>query len=75
MPTKHLDYFRSLVADDAHFPLTEAAIAVAQHAYPALDVQSVLDEIDALVIKRCPQAFSNLGAIKRLKDLLFFGIV
>ena len=43
MPTKQLDYFKSLVADDAHFPLTEAAIAVGQHAYPSLDVQSTLD--------------------------------
>ena len=43
MPTQQLDYFTSLVAEDEHFPLTEAAVAVAQHAYPDLDVQGVLD--------------------------------
>ena len=48
MPTQQLDYFSSLVAEDKHFPLTEAAIAVAQHAYPDLNVQGVLDHIDQL---------------------------
>ena len=43
MPTQQLDYFTSLVAEDEHLPLTEAAIAVAQHAYPDLNVQGVLD--------------------------------
>ena len=37
MPTKHLDYFASLVAEDQNLPLTEAAISVAQHAYPRTD--------------------------------------
>ena len=48
MPTQQLDYFTSLVAEDEHLPLTEAAIAVAQHAYPDLDVQGVLDRLDQL---------------------------
>ena len=39
MPTQQLDYFASLVSEDEHFPLTEAAIAVAQHSYPDLIVQ------------------------------------
>jgi regulator of sirC expression with transglutaminase-like and TPR domain len=45
-PTPHLDYFRSLVADDAQLPLTEAAFAIAQDAYPQLDVQSELVRLD-----------------------------
>jgi hypothetical protein len=48
MPTQQLDYFATLVAEDEHFPLTEACIAVAQHAFPDLDVQHILDEIDQL---------------------------
>ena len=48
MPTQQLDYFTSLVAEDEHLPLTEAAIAVAQHAYPDLDVQGVLDQLDEM---------------------------
>jgi len=43
-----IDYFATLVADDEAFPLTEAAIAVAQAEYPALDVQGVLAELDLL---------------------------
>jgi regulator of sirC expression with transglutaminase-like and TPR domain len=45
-PTPHLDYFRCLVADDAQLPLTEAAFAIAQDAYPQLDVQSELVRLD-----------------------------
>jgi hypothetical protein len=37
-----LEYFRSLVQSDAQFPLLEAAISLAQDAYPRLDVQQVL---------------------------------
>ena len=48
MPTQQLDYFATLVAEDEHFPLTAASIAVAQHAFPDLDVQHPLDEIDQL---------------------------
>jgi regulator of sirC expression with transglutaminase-like and TPR domain len=43
-----LEYFASLVADDAHFALTEAAISLAQDEEPALDAQMVLAEIDAV---------------------------
>ena len=43
-----LEYFASLVADDAHFALTEAAISLAQDEVPALDAQMVLAEIDAV---------------------------
>jgi regulator of sirC expression with transglutaminase-like and TPR domain len=45
-PTPQLDYFRALVADDASLPLTEAAFAIAQDAYPQLDVQTELVRLD-----------------------------
>lgn len=43
-----LDYFASLVADDASLSLVEAAASIAQDEFPHLDTQSVLSEIDAL---------------------------
>jgi regulator of sirC expression with transglutaminase-like and TPR domain len=43
-----LEYFASLVADDAHFALTEAVVSIAQDEEPALDAQMVLAEIDAV---------------------------
>ena len=43
-----LEYFAALVADDAQFALTEAAISLAQDEEPALDSQMVLAEIDAV---------------------------
>lgn len=43
-----LEYFASLVAEDAGLSLTEAAIAIAQDEYPTLDAQAVVSEIDGL---------------------------
>lgn len=74
MPTKHLDYFASLVAQDQNLPLTEAAIAVAQHAYPDLDVQAVLDHIDTLVKKlsaRFTPETTDLQKLQHLKHYFF----
>ena len=67
MPTKQLDYFSSLVAEDEHFPLTEAAIAVAHHAYPDLDVQEVLDNIDLMVEKLKQRITSDTPHLQRLQ--------
>ena len=72
MPTKHLDYFHSLVADDAHFPLTEAVIAIGQHAFPALDVQSTLDEIDHMVIKLKSKFTAETTDLQKLQFLKYF---
>ena len=69
MPTKQLDYFTSLVADDEHFPLMEAVISVAHHAYPTLDVQAVLDEIDVLVDRLRPRITLGMPALDRLQLL------
>jgi regulator of sirC expression with transglutaminase-like and TPR domain len=51
MTTLTLDYFTSLVAEDESLPLTEAALALAQDAYPDLDLQGSLAEIDELVVR------------------------
>ena len=72
MPTKQLDYFASLVAEDEHFPLTEAAIAVAHHAYPDLDVQEVLDNIDLMVEKLKQRIAIDTPQLERLQHLKHF---
>jgi regulator of sirC expression with transglutaminase-like and TPR domain len=43
-----LEYFATLVADDASLSVLEAAIAVAHDDLPGLDPQAVLAEVDAL---------------------------
>jgi regulator of sirC expression with transglutaminase-like and TPR domain len=72
MPTQQLDYFTSLVAEDEHFPLTEAAVAVAQHAYPDLDVQGVLDQIDQWGNKIKQRITPDTPPIQRLQLLKHF---
>lgn len=72
MPTQQLDYFTSLVAEDEHFPLTEATVAVAQHAYPDLDVQGVLDQIDQWGIKLKQRITPDTPPIQRLQLLKHF---
>ena len=74
MPTTHLSYFSSLVSEDAHFPLTEAAIAVGQHAYPDLDVQATMDSLDTLVLKlrsRFTPETTDLQKLQHLKHFFF----
>lgn len=46
-----LEYFASLVADDASLSLVEAAIAIAHADFPELDTQAVLAEIDMLAVR------------------------
>ena len=72
MPTQQLDYFTSLVAEDENLPLTEAAIAVAQHAYPDLDVQGVLDQIDQWGNRLKQRITSDTPPIQRLQLLKHF---
>ncbi|OYY20700.1 MAG: hypothetical protein B7Y05_03855 [Polynucleobacter sp. 24-46-87] len=72
MPTQQLDYFTSLVAEDEHFPLTEAVVAVAQHAYPDLDVQGVLDQIDQWGNKLKQRITPDTPPIQRLQLLKHF---
>lgn len=43
-----LDYFATLVAEDASLNLLEAAVSLAQDDHPQLDVQAVLAQVDGL---------------------------
>jgi regulator of sirC expression with transglutaminase-like and TPR domain len=69
MPTQQLDYFASLVAEDEHFPLTEASIAIGQHAFPDLVVQHVFDELDVLIEKLKHRITSEMAGIQKLQIL------
>lgn len=74
-PSTALDYFATLVADDAAFPLTEAALSLAQDEFPDLDVQGVLAEIDALAERLKRRLPADSSALHRLRMLnhYFFG--
>ena len=68
LPTT-LEYFASLVADDASLPLIEAAISIAQDEYPRLDTQGVLAELDGLAEKLRRRIPSDAVAVQRLRWL------
>jgi regulator of sirC expression with transglutaminase-like and TPR domain len=75
MATRLLEYFSTLVAEDVGFPLTEAALAIAQDVYPDLDLQATLAAIDELALgvkKRIP---ADAGVAQKLQVLnrFFFG--
>jgi len=69
LPPTALDYFASLVAEDASLPLLEAAIAVAQHDYPRLDTQSTLAEVDALAARLKQRIARDAAPMQRLRVL------
>ncbi len=62
-----LDYFASLVADDTHFALLEAAVAVAQDDDAALDVQGVLAQIDELAERLRRRLPADAAPLQRLR--------
>lgn len=64
-----LDYFRTLVSDDDHFLLTEAAAAVAQDDEPGLDVLAVVAEIDELGLRLSRRLAPDAAAQQRLRLL------
>ena len=69
-----LEYFATLVADDASLPLLEAAVALAQDDDPGLDVQGVLAQIDALcerLRRRVPQDVAPLHKLRLLNRYFF----
>ncbi len=79
--TSVLDYFATLVADDDSLPLTETAISLAQDAYPDLDLEGVLAELDELALRlrrRLPAGADlaeRIGALNRFffRELGFAG--
>jgi len=64
-----LEYFASLVADDASLSVLEAAIALAHDDYPALDCQTVLAEIDALAARLKTRIAPDAAPMQRLRLL------
>jgi regulator of sirC expression with transglutaminase-like and TPR domain len=64
-----LDYFATLVANDADFALFESAVSLAHDEYPDLDVQAVLDEVDQLQLRLRQRVPSDAGALQKLKTL------
>jgi regulator of sirC expression with transglutaminase-like and TPR domain len=79
--TSVLDYFTSLVADDDSLPVTETALSLAQDAYPDLDLQGTLAELDELAVRlkrRLPEnadLTDKIGALNRFffRELGFAG--
>lgn len=68
-PPTALQYFASLVADDAQMALLEAAISVGQDDDPALDVQACLSEIDRLASRFNARLPADAGALQRVQLL------
>lgn len=68
-PTSAFEYFASLVAEDEHFPLLEAAAAVGLDDDPLLDVEAVLAEVDGMAERLRRRLPSDAGAVQRLRAL------
>jgi regulator of sirC expression with transglutaminase-like and TPR domain len=68
-PPSVLEYFATLVADDASLPMLEAAISIAQDDHPDLDPGSVLAEIDALADKLKRRIPADAVPLQRLRWL------
>lgn len=68
-PPTALEYFASLVADDASLSLVEAAISIAQDDYPGLDTQAVLAEIDGLAARLKRRLPADAVPVQRLRLL------
>ncbi len=64
-----LEYFASLVADDASLSLVEAAAAIAQDDFAQLDTQSVLAEIDTLALRLKQRFPVDAVPVQRLRWL------
>jgi regulator of sirC expression with transglutaminase-like and TPR domain len=68
-PPSALEYFATLVAEDASLSLTEAAATIAQDEFPQLDTQTVLAEIDALAAKLKRRIPADAVPVQRLRWL------
>lgn len=64
-----LEYFRSLVESDEHFPMLEAAASLAQDEYPDLDVQQVLGDVDQLLARLKRRIPADAAPLQRLRAL------
>ncbi|CAN5891761.1 tetratricopeptide repeat protein [soil metagenome] len=64
-----LEYFATLVADDASLSLIEAAVSIAQDDFPRLDSQAVLAEIDTLAERLKRRFPADAAPVQRLRLL------
>ncbi|MCC6248220.1 MAG: tetratricopeptide repeat protein [Rubrivivax sp.] len=64
-----LEYFATLVADDASLSVLEAAVAVAQADLPGLDPQGVLAEVDALAERLRRRLPADAAPVQKLRLL------
>jgi len=64
-----LEYFASLVADDASLSVTEAAVAVAQDEYPRRDPQDTLAQIDGLAERLQRRLHADVAPMQKLRLL------
>ena len=64
-----LEFFATLVADDASISVLEAAVAVAQDESPELDVQGVLAQVDELAQRLCRRLPADAAPLQRLRLL------
>jgi regulator of sirC expression with transglutaminase-like and TPR domain len=64
-----LQYFAALVAEDKGFALLEAAISVGQDAFPELDPQGVLAQVDALAERLRRRIPADAVVLQKLRFL------
>lgn len=71
-PPTALEYFATLVQNEADIPLLEAAASLAQDAHPQLDVEQVLDEVDRLLERLKRRVPADAAPLHRLRLLNHF---
>lgn len=71
-PPTALEYFATLVRNEADIPLLEAAASLAQDAHPQLDVEQVLDEVDRLLERLKRRVPADAAPLHRLRLLNHF---
>jgi regulator of sirC expression with transglutaminase-like and TPR domain len=64
-----LEFFATLVADDASFSLLEAAACVAQDEYPRLDIQELLSQVDTLALRLSRRVPADAAPLQRMRLL------
>ena len=64
---KSNDYFASLVQDDAHIPLFEAALCIAQDDEHLLDLTACLTDIDKFAVRLKRRLHADIAPIPKLR--------
>lgn len=66
---KSTDYFASLVQDDAHIPLFEAALCIAQDDEHLIDLNACLTDIDKFAVRLKRRLHADIAPIPKLRLL------